>query len=57
MTTNKNIQKYLWHFVVIFLTYLFLGSFVVSNDFPSLIYLIIFYFAMISEKLINKNSR
>ena len=43
MTTNKSIEKYLWISAVLFVTYLFLGSFMVSKDLSSLIYLVILY--------------
>ena len=54
MITNKNVEKYLWISVVTFLTYLLLGSFIVSKDFLDLGYLIVFYsfitFVKISDK-------
>ena len=40
MTANKNIEKYLCISAVMFITYLFLGSFIVSKDFFDLGYLI-----------------
>ncbi len=43
MTTNKNIEKYLWMSAVLFITYLFIGSFIVSKDLWDLAYLIILY--------------
>jgi len=43
MTTNKNIGKCLWISVVMFVTYLLLGSFVVSKNILELAYLIILY--------------
>ena len=43
MITNKNIEKYLLISAVAFITYLLLGSFVVSKNFLELGYLIIFY--------------
>ena len=47
MTTNKNIEKYLWISAVLFVTYLFLGSFIVSRDLIDLSYLIILYGTLI----------
>ena len=55
MTTNKSIEKYLWLTVVLFVTYLFLGSFVVSRNFYELVYLIILYTFIVIEKVINRN--
>lgn len=54
MTTNKNIDKYLWFTVVMFATYLFLGSFIVSKDFFDLIYLIVLYLVIIASKFIDR---
>ena len=51
MTTDKNIEKYLWILTVLFVTYLFLGSFIVSKDFSALIYLIILYSSIILIKV------
>lgn len=43
MITNKNTEKYLIISAIAFITYLLLGSFVVSRNFLELGYLIIFY--------------
>ena len=53
MTTNKNVEKYLWTLSVIFITYLLLGSFIVSKDFLDLAYLITLYSFMGVVKIIN----
>ena len=47
MTNNKNVEKYLWITAVVFVTYLLLGSFVVSKNFFELGYLVIFYMFII----------
>ena len=52
MTTNKSVEKYLWITAVLFVTYLFLGSFIVSKDFIDLIYLLILYGTMITIKIL-----
>ena len=51
MITNKNIEKYLWITAVIFVTYLLLGSFILSNNFVELGYLIILYSVILIVKL------
>lgn len=56
MATKKNVERCLWLCVVIFVSYLLLGSFVVSKNYLELIYLIIFYSFLIVAKLIEKNS-
>ena len=43
MITNKNTEKYLVISAIIFITYLLLGSFVVSKNILELIYLVVFY--------------
>lgn len=43
MITNQKMEKYLLISMIIFITYLLLGSFVVSNDFLELGYLLLFY--------------
>ncbi len=43
MITNKKTEKYLLISAIAFITYLLLGSFVVSRNFFDLGYLIIFY--------------
>ena len=51
MTTNKSIERYLWISAVLFVTYLFLGSFIVGGDLFDIIYLIILYATIIFVKL------
>ena len=53
MTANKNIEKYLCISAVMFITYLFLGSFIVSKDFFDLGYLIVLYGFIFTIKIIN----
>ncbi len=55
MISNKSIEKYLWASVVIFVTYLFLGSFIVSRNLLDLAYLIILYTFMVIVKVVSKN--
>lgn len=50
MSTNKNVEKYLWITAVLFVTYLFLGSFIVSRSLSDLLYLVILYSTMIFVK-------
>ena len=52
MTTNKNIEKYLWISAVLFVTYLFLGSFIISKDLSDLFYLIVLYATLLFIKFI-----
>lgn len=54
MTKDKSISKYLWITAVIFVTYLFVGSFMVSRNILELIYLIILYSVIIIVKLLDK---
>ena len=54
MTTNKNFEKYLWISAVTFVTYLLLGSFIVSGNLLELGYLIILYVFIISIKIVSK---
>lgn len=51
MTIEKNIEKYLWITAVTFITYLLLGSFVISKDLTELAYLVFLYFTMIFIKV------
>jgi len=53
MTTNKNVERYLWVSAVVFITYLFLGSFIVSGNLLELIYLIILYAFIIVVKIVS----
>lgn len=50
MTTNKSIEKYLWISAVLFVTYLFLGSFIISKDLSALFYLLILYATLLFIK-------
>lgn len=43
MITDKNIEKRLWMLVVMLITYLSFGSFLISKSFYDLIYVIILY--------------
>ena len=54
MTNNKNVERYLWISTVVFVTYLLLGSFIVSKNLLDLAYLIILYVILISVKLLDK---
>ena len=51
MTIEKNIEKYLWITAVTFITYLLLGSFVISKDLTELAYLVFLYVTMIFIKV------
>lgn len=53
MTTNKNVERYLWISTVMFVTYLFLGSFIISKNFLELGYLVILYIFIIIAKIID----
>ncbi len=55
MVTNKNIERYLWIATIVFITYLFLGSFIVSGNFLDLFYLVILYLIIIITKIVSKN--
>lgn len=54
MTNNKNVERYLWISAVVFVTYLLLGSFIVSKNFLDLAYLIILYVFIIFIKIADK---
>lgn len=54
MTNNKNVERYLWISAVIFVTYLLLGSFIVSKNFLDLAYLVTLYVFMIFIKIADK---
>lgn len=43
MITNNKVEKYLVISAIAFITYLLLGSFVVSRNYFELLYLIVFY--------------
>lgn len=53
MTINKNVEKYLWILAVLFITYLLLGSFIVSKNILELAYLVILYSSLIAIKLVS----
>lgn len=54
MITNSKREKYFVISTIIFITYLLLGSFVVSGNFLELAYLIIFYAVIIIRLLFFK---
>lgn len=54
MTSNKNVERYLWISAVMFVTYLLLSSFIVSKNFLDLAYLIILYIFIICVKLVDR---
>ena len=51
MTEGKCIEKYLWIISVIFITYLFLGSYIVGKNISDLIYLILLYGTIVVIKI------
>ena len=53
MTTNKNVERYLWISAVMFVTFLLSGSFIISRNFLELAYLITLYVFIIIVKLIS----
>lgn len=53
MTTNKNVERYLWISSVVFVTFLLLGSFIISKNFLELAYLIILYAFLILIKIVS----
>ena len=55
--TENSMGKYLWMAVVMFVTYLFLGSFIISKNMFDILYLIILYLCIISVSIYNKKSR
>ncbi len=57
MITNKNIEKYLWISTILFITYLLLGSFIVSKDLLDLGYLVVLYLFLLSNKFLNKKNK
>lgn len=54
MTTNKSIEKYLWLSAVLFITYLFIGSFLVSKNYFDLFYIVMLYSFMLVVKIIDR---
>jgi len=55
MVTSKNVNKYLWLTSLIFITYLFIGSFIVSRDWLDLGYLILLYSFIVTVRLTCRN--
>lgn len=55
MITNKSIERYLWISTVMFITYLLVGSFVVSRDLLDLAYLVILYVFILISKIVDRN--
>ncbi len=55
MTIDKNVEKVLWMFAVMFATYLLIGSFIVSRNILDIVYLVILYTSIIIIKF-TKNS-
>ena len=55
MTINKNVEKVLWMFSVMFITYLLVGSFIVSRNILDIVYLVILYTSMIVIKFVNRS--
>ena len=53
MTTNKNVERYLWISAVSFITFLLLGSFILSRNLLELAYLIILYAFLIVVKIVS----
>lgn len=54
MINNKNVERYLWISAVSLVTYLLLGSFIVSKNYIDLTYLIIFYIFIVTIKVLNR---
>ena len=57
MTINKNVEKVLWMFSVMFITYLLVGSFIVSRNILDIVYLVILYATMIIIKFANRSQK
>ncbi len=55
--TEENTGRYLWLSVVLFITYLFLGSYLMSKDILELIYLGILYMFLIYISLVKRKNR
>ncbi len=55
MTINKNVEKVLWMFSVMFITYLLVGSFIVSRNILDIVYLVILYTTIIIIKFANRS--
>ena len=54
MTNDKNVEKYLWVSAVMFVTYLLLGSFIVSKNYVDLVYLVILYVFVTIVKIVER---
>ncbi len=52
MTKKISIGKALWYCVVCFITFIFLGSFIVSRNFVDLIYLVMLYISLLVGHII-----
>ena len=53
LETNKNVERYLWISAVSFITFLLLGSFILSRNLLELAYLIILYAFLIVIKIVS----
>ena len=53
MTIEKNVERYLWILAVSFITFLLLGSFILSRNLLELAYLIILYAFLIVIKIVS----
>ena len=53
MTTKRNTGKCLWCWSVVFISYLLIGSFIVSGNILDLIYLVTLYSCLIIQKIID----
>ena len=54
---EKSTMQLLWRVSVVFITYLLLGSFIISNDLFDLAYLIIFYVFIITANIVDKKDK
>ena len=54
---EKSTMQLLWRVSVVFITYLLLGSFIISNDLCDLAYLIIFYGFIITANIVDKKDK
>lgn len=54
MTEGTRISKYLWTSMVLYTTYLLIGSFIVSRNFFDLAYLVVLYSIIIYTKIKSK---
>ena len=55
METYKNNEKYLLLLALTFLTFLLIGSFIVSRDYLDIVYLVTLYTFLIIGKIKSKN--